>query len=186
MRWLALTFVALLVVVLSCGSNPPARLIASDDAGVEASADSAPDGPARDADVGEASPYLGDPCVDDAQCDDHLACTYDSCDHDAGRCLNVPDDTQCQDGVYCDGRELCVPGHGCEPGAVTSCDNGNGCQIATCVEASQSCAYADRDVDGDGDPDAHCKPGHDCDDLNPDVSSIHAEVCSNGVDDNCN
>ena len=84
-----------------------------------------------------------------------------------GRCLNVPDDTQCQDGVYCDGVELCVPGHGCEPGAVVSCDNGNACHIATCVEATKSCAYAERDVDGDGDPDAHCEPGHDCDDLNP-------------------
>jgi hypothetical protein len=82
--------------------------------------------------------------------------------------------------------ELCVPGHGCEPGAVVSCDNGNDCQIATCVEATKSCTYTERDVDGDGDPDAHCVPGHDCDDLNPDVSSLHAEVCANGIDDNCN
>ena len=28
----------------------------------------------------DASPYLGGPCVDDAQCDDGIACTYDSCD----------------------------------------------------------------------------------------------------------
>ena len=135
----------------------------------------------------EASPYLGGPCVDDAQCNDSLACTYDSCDQTLGRCLNVPDRfTLCQDGMYCDGMELCVPGHGCEPGAVVSCDNGNECQIATCVETTKSCSYQERDVDRDGDPDAHCLGGHDCNDLDPDVSSLHAEVCANGIDDNCN
>jgi hypothetical protein len=67
-----------------------------------------------------------------------------------------------------------------------SCDNGDECQIATCVEATMSCSYTERDVDQDGDPDAHCVPGHDCNDLDPDVSSRHAEVCSNGIDDNCN
>jgi hypothetical protein len=185
-RWLALAFATVSIVVLSCGTNPRARLITSYDAGPDSGGDGAVEAAARDAGEGDASPFLGDPCVDDAQCDDHIACTYDSCDHASGRCLNVPDDTQCQDGVYCDGQELCVPGHGCEPGTVVSCDNGNSCQIATCVESSKACTYVERDVDGDGDPDAHCEPGHDCDDLNPDVSSIHAEVCANGVDDNCN
>src|SRR5262249_43919157 len=51
---------------------------------------------------------------------------------------------------------------------------------------AQSCKYAPRDVDQDTDPDGHCPPGKDCDDLNPNVSSLHDEVCSNGVDDNCN
>ena len=186
MRWPALASATLSILVLSCGTNPRARLIAGDDGGPDAGADAFAEAAPRDADDGDESPYLGDPCVDDAQCDDGIKCTYDSCDHGAGRCLNVPDGTQCQDGIYCDGQELCVPGHGCEPGTVVSCDNGDSCQIATCVEASKSCTYVERDVDGDGDPDAHCEPGHDCDDLNPDVSSLHAEVCANGVDDNCN
>jgi Putative metal-binding motif len=175
---------ALALVLAGCGTNPPAELIVHFDSGSDVASDVAvPDAGAVSAD---ASPYLGAPCVDDGQCDDGLACTYDSCDTSAGRCLNVPDDTQCQDGVYCDGEELCVPGHGCEPGPVVSCDNGDDCQIATCVEATRSCQYTERDVDQDGDPDAHCAPGHDCDDLNPDVSSLHAEVCANGIDDNCN
>ena len=175
---------AFALVLVACGNNPPAELISRVDGGSDATSDVA----VVDAAGGfaEASPYLGGPCVDDGQCDDGLACTYDSCDTSAGRCLNVPDDTQCQDGVYCDGQEVCVPGHGCEAGPVVSCDNGNECQIATCVEATRSCQYAERDVDQDGDPDAHCEPGHDCDDLNPNVSSLHAEVCSNGIDDNCN
>jgi Putative metal-binding motif len=175
-----------LACLAACGSgNPANRLIVSSDAGVDAPAEAAASGggtPGADA----GSPYLGGPCIDDGQCDDVIACTYDSCDTAIGRCLNVPDDTQCDDGIYCDGREQCVPGHGCEPGPVVTCSEGNACSIAQCVEATRSCVYTPRDVDQDGDPDGHCPGGHDCDDLDPNVSSLHVEVCGNGVDDNCN
>jgi hypothetical protein len=67
-----------------------------------------------------------------------------------------------------------------------TCEDGIACTIDTCVEATKSCLHSPRDVDQDGDPDAHCVPGHDCDDLDPTVSSMHAEVCANGKDDNCN
>ena len=133
------------------------------------------------------TPYLGGPCVDDAQCNDGIACTYDSCDKAVGRCLNVPDNTQCQDGVYCDGQEICDPSLGCEPGTVVSCDNGERLRDRDTASRPRSRAsYTPRDVDQDGDPDAHCDPRHDCNDLDPDVSSLHAEVCANGIDDNCN
>lgn len=189
MRWIALALLASLVLAGACSSKGvPAQLVIHYDAGSDGSLDGGrADGNAGDAAPDEdASPYLGDPCVDDAQCDDHLACTYDSCDKQVGRCLNVPDDSLCQDGVYCNGTERCVPKHGCEPGAVVSCDNGDECQTAKCVEATKSCQYAPRDVDQDGDPDARCFPHHDCNDLDPNVSSLHAEVCANNVDDNCN
>ncbi len=172
--------------LIGCGSrNVPNRLVVMFDAGSDASADGAIAEP-EDAQAEAPSPYLGAPCVDDGQCDDSIPCTYDSCDKAAGRCLNVPDDTQCDDGIYCDGREKCVVGHGCEPGAVVSCSDGNECDIAQCVEATQSCQYRLRDVDQDGDPDGHCAGGHDCNDLDPNVSSLHAEICGNGIDDNCN
>jgi hypothetical protein len=175
-------------VVAACGSNPPARLVTHFDAGADdgGAGDAPTDGGSGDALPVDAGPYLGGPCVDDGQCDDSIACTYDSCDKSLGRCRNVPDSTQCQDGVYCDGAEQCVPGHGCEPGPVVSCDDGIACHIARCDESTKTCVYVTRDVDLDGDPDGHCPNGHDCNDLNPDVSSIHAEVCANGVDDNCN
>jgi hypothetical protein len=186
MRWLLLALPVAFVTVVACSSpNPPALLTVFFDAGRDATSDGARDS-AEDAEDGDASPYLGGPCVDDAQCNDGIACTYDSCDKTVGRCLNVPDNSQCQDGIYCDGQEVCVPGHGCEPGMPVTCDNGNGCETAACVEASQSCVYTLRDADQDGDPDARCDPHHDCNDLNPDVSSLHAEVCANGIDDNCN
>jgi hypothetical protein len=180
----ALLFAVVVVAVGACGNRNVGidRSVPFDAGSGEGGLDAA----VPDAGGGDASPYLGGPCVDDAQCDDNIACTYDSCDQSVGRCLNVPDDSQCQDGIYCDGQEQCVPGHGCEPGPVVACDNGNECELARCVEATQSCQYSPRDVDQDGDPDANCDPGHDCNDLDPDVSSIHAEVCHNGVDDNCN
>jgi hypothetical protein len=183
------TVVALAVAFLAaCGSRdvqnrfvpgptPDGGADAAADAGGARPADAQPDVPAAE---------LGSPCVDDGQCDDMIACTYDSCDKALGRCVHVPDDTQCDDGIYCDGREECVVGHGCEPGPVVTCSTGTACSIASCVEATKSCAYAPRDVDGDGDPDVHCSGGHDCNDLDPNVSSLHAEVCNNGIDDNCN
>jgi hypothetical protein len=188
-RTAALVFAFLaFVVVAACGSNPPARLVTHFDAG----ADGGPGDAALDTASGDAAlpvdagPYLGGPCVDDGQCDDSIPCTYDSCDKSLARCRNVPDSTQCQDGTYCNGVEQCVPGHGCEPGPVVACDDGNACHIARCDEATKNCVYVTRDADLDGDPDGHCPNGHDCNDLNPNVSSIHAEVCANGVDDNCN
>lgn len=186
MRWFALALVAL--VGVGCNSNVPAQLVIHYDAGGEGSTDGGrADGGAGDGAFDEdANPDLGGPCIDDTQCDDHIACTYDSCDKQLGRCLNVPDDSLCQDGVYCNGMEKCVLLHGCEPGPVVSCDDGNECHTAKCVEATKSCQYTPRDVDQDGDPDARCFPHHDCNDLDPNVSSLHAEVCANGVDDNCN
>ena len=67
-----------------------------------------------------------------------------------------------------------------------TCEDANGCTIDSCVEATKSCKHVLRDADGDGDPDDHCDPGHDCDDTNPNVNSKHVEVCNNGIDDNCN
>ena len=183
MRWTLLLLVTF-ATITACGNRNVAveRSVTyppdAGEAGVDASE-------AMDA-GNDASPNLGGPCVDDTQCDDGIACTYDSCDPAVGRCLNIPDNAQCQDGIYCDGQEQCVLGHGCEPGPVVACDNGNTCELAECVEATQSCQYTPRDVDQDGDPDARCDPGHDCNDLDPDVSSLHAEVCDNGIDDNCN
>lgn len=187
MRWLAPASALLFVAIaFACGHDPRAELVVHFDAGSDASADAAVEGGDASSVPSDAGPYVGGPCIDDAQCNDDIACTYDSCDQAIGRCQNVPDDSLCQDGIYCDGMEVCVPVHGCEPGAVVSCDDGDPCHIATCDESAKSCSYTERDADGDGDPDAHCVPGHDCNDLDPDVSSLHAEVCSNGIDDNCN
>jgi len=72
-------------------------------------------------------------CVDDAQCEDGVGCTIDNCDG-SGRCNSAPEGSLCsQDGVFCNGPEVCDPGIGCvslgNPCA-GSCDEADlcGCQ----------------------------------------------------------
>ena len=179
---------ALLVLGLAAAAGCGSDSIKDDfvdttfDAGSEAGSDAA----TGSTDGGSIDLTLGGPCVDDAQCDDAIDCTNDRCDQSISRCRNAPDNTKCDDGKYCDGAEQCVARQGCAPGPVMTCEDSNGCTIDTCVEASQSCTHTERDVDGDGDPDDHCVAGRDCDDTNPNVSSLHAEICGNRVDDNCN
>lgn len=136
------------------------------------------------AEVDAGDPTLGGPCVDDAQCDDGLACTSDACDATLGRCRFSPDDAPCQNTVYCDGAERCDNKLGCVSGAPVTCEDGSSCTIDTCDEATHLCSHALRDADHDGDPDAHCG-GHDCDDADPTVSSKSPEICGDGKDDDC-
>jgi hypothetical protein len=171
--------IALACASLACGGPVKDPLV-----GIDASPD-AQDG-AIQGDAGpDADPTLGGPCIDDGQCDDKIACTHDSCDQSIKRCRNVPDDTLCDDGVYCNGVEVCKKS-GCQPGPVVACSTTSACDIDSCDETQKTCNHTIRDVDGDGDPDNHCSGGHDCDDSNPAVSSTHSEVCGNGIDDNCN
>lgn len=139
-------------------------------------------------DGGDASdtgdPTLGPPCKDDPQCDDGLGCTFDACDQAVGRCRFTPDDSKCQDEVFCDGPEVCEPKLGCREGTAIACDDNSTCSIDTCVEATKTCTNEPRDVDGDGDPDWSCGGG-DCNDTDPSVSSKQVEICANGVDDDC-
>ncbi|WP_437876014.1 putative metal-binding motif-containing protein [Sorangium sp. So ce513] len=135
-------------------------------------------------DLAPADPTLGGPCVDDEQCEDGFPCTFDACDTDAGRCRFTPDDSVCQNGVYCDGVERCNPRLGCVPGEPIGCSDGSSCTIDACDEATRACSSAPRDADLDGDPDVHCGGG-DCDDADPTVSSSQPEICGNGRDDDC-
>lgn len=171
-----------LVAVLSlhgCKSDERDFFVIPFDAGSDAS-------DASDNDAGpEIDPTLGGPCTDDAQCDDLIPCTFDRCDKSLSRCRNTPDDAQCQDNEYCNGREVCKLRQGCLAGPVVSCGDGNNCTIDRCVEATKTCEHLPRDSDGDGDPDDHCNPKRDCDDTDPTVSSTRAEICGNFKDDNC-
>ena len=138
-----------------------------------------------DVDAGSMTdPTLGGPCEDDGQCDDRVECTHDSCDLELGRCRFQPEDADCDDGVYCNGAERCDVRDGCAFGEPVACSDDNTCTIDTCVEDTQSCRNDPRDADADGDPTRNCG-GKDCDDGNPLVSSMVAEVCGNQRDDNC-
>lgn len=131
-----------------------------------------------------ADPELGGPCVEDAQCDDQIACTTDACDQSLQRCRFKRDDAPCQNTTFCDGAERCDQKLGCVAGEPVDCTDKNACTIDTCIESTKSCMSVPRDADGDGDPDGHCG-GKDCNDLDPNVSSLDPELCGNHVDDNC-
>lgn len=165
----------------ACGGPSPANPFG---AGGDATGGGAGEGGGATGGATSVDPTLGGPCVDDEQCDDELDCTFDECDDELSLCRFTPDDSQCQNGVYCDGLEVCHQKLGCQLGAPVSCSDGDPCTIDTCVEATETCKIEPRDADLDGDPDIHCGGG-DCDDLDPTVSSLTPEICDNAADDDC-
>lgn len=177
-----------MLLAIGCGACSAWTLTGCDTAAVnpfETSASSGGAGGAGGAGGGTpVDPELGGPCVEDAQCDDMLACTTDACDQTVQRCRFKRDDAPCQNTTFCDGTERCDQKLGCVAGEPVDCTDKNPCTIDACVEATKSCVSIPRDADGDGDPDGHCS-GKDCNDLDPNVSSLAPELCGNHVDDNC-
>ena len=179
--WLAALLVVPAAVGVACGGSPaaPSPFAPNNEAGAggEAGAPPVPTGTVPD-------PMLGGPCVDSDQCDDDIDCTDDTCDTELGRCRFSPVHSRCGDDVYCNGGEICVVGVGCDAGEPVSCSDGSSCTIDVCVEATRKCESRPRDADGDGDPIRNCGGG-DCRDDDPNVNSSAAEVCQNGLDDDC-
>ena len=62
-------------------------------------------------------------------CDDGIVCTVDSLGPD-DQCLNIPDDSLCDDGLYCNGTETCDPLSGCQAGS-DPCDTQEECDEET-------------------------------------------------------
>ncbi len=120
-------------------------------------------------------------------CDDGVACTQDACDPRVG-CTAVPDNARCDDGVFCNGSEVCsLAVRGCSGGVPVRCDDANPCTTDACDERSRACIVTGRtDDDRDGFPPVRCPGGTDCDDTNPTVNPGAAEVCLDGRDNNCN
>ncbi len=50
-------------------------------------------------------------------CDDGVNCTADSCNEDTDLCEYVPDDSPCDNGLFCDGSEICDPILDCQAGS---------------------------------------------------------------------
>src|SRR5688572_21979848 len=177
------------VLALSCGDPFVASPFAPDPGDAPDAGGGGPVGPALDAGLGGPAPLpdevLGGPCLDDAQCDDGIACTFGTCDLTIGLCRFVADDARCGDDVYCNGVERCDPRIGCTAGPPTSCSDLTPCTIDRCDEETRSCVREPRDADGDGDVDGNCELGADCNDLDPLVASSAPELCGNQRDDDC-
>jgi hypothetical protein len=133
----------------------------------------------------DAGPLLGKPCLDDGQCDDGIDCTFDRCVPGPNRCHSLPDHSLCADDIYCNGVEQCDVLLGCRAGSPIACSDGTPCTLDRCDESDHSCQHDARDVDQDGDVDRLCAGEGDCNDTEPEISSLHPEICDNDQDDNC-
>jgi Putative metal-binding motif len=145
-------------------------------------------------------------CRADRDCDNSLTCCgnrcrtalYCSVTADGGtgrpdggatdggpRCVN---DSQCDDGDWCNGTESCSNGV-CKRAARGPCDDSNPCTVDTCINSPRTCSNVSTgpvDVDKDGYYDARCGLGaDDCDDTRADVHPGAIEKCD-WLDNNCN
>ncbi|MCA9615118.1 MAG: hypothetical protein KC586_20320, partial [Myxococcales bacterium] len=85
------------------------------------------DGPMRDGGLVDGgfdtgAPDSGPRCESDDECDDGVDCTRDFCNAERF-CVHSVDPAQCDDGVFCNGRELCDPEMGCTAGLRESCND---------------------------------------------------------------
>jgi hypothetical protein len=87
-------------------------------------------------------------CKNDSDCNDGIVCTADSCNSVTGQCVYTPDHGICaDDGLYCDGAEIC--------------DKQN-----DCISSGDPCFVNDLVCDEDKDECARCNVDDDCDDGN--------------------
>jgi hypothetical protein len=84
-------------------------------------------------------------CVSDEQCNDGIDCTLDRCDPVLNQCLFVARDALCDDGRTCNGREICSPLGGCQPGAPFDCDDGIDCMVDSCDPVTDACRFVAND-----------------------------------------
>ena len=134
-------------------------------------------------------------------CDDHIACTRDSCSEELNACTHDYDDSLCDDGDVCNGIERCIPNSpfsnretGCVGGSPIYCNDNNDCTEDYCDSATGECKKKIRDADGDGYGDRQCSmiddegnriTGNDCNDQDPEIHPEAEEICNDGIDNNC-
>lgn len=145
-------------------------------------------------------------------CSDTHECTADTCSDELEDCLHELDDSLCDDGVACNGAEHCTESDGCMDGPPIDCNDSIHCTLDTCVEPTGECSnvYTDDvcddgdactidvcdtsadsctntliDNDGDSFPPESCG-GPDCDDDDNTIYPWATEVCTDGIDSNCN
>ncbi len=93
----------------------------------------------------EACDPLSGECVPESIpiIDDGVPCTIDVCDNDAEQIHHFPDDTSCDNGLFCDGVEICNPVLGCQDGPNPNCEDYNPCTVNKCDELVQACDFHD-------------------------------------------
>jgi hypothetical protein len=132
-------------------------------------------------------------CTSDADCEDAIDCTNDSCT--LGRCTYETDASRCAAPANQCLRAICVVGVGCEEEARTGlCDDGEFCNVddtcvdGVCMGSGDRCPGLTCDEDADAcvgcDGDEDCTNGEVCSSTVCTCPSSD-ETCGNGVDDDC-
>ncbi len=78
-------------------------------------------------------------------CVDAIACTADSCVENTDSCVYAPNNTACDDGLFCNGAETCNVTLGCQPGS-DPCVDGIACTVDSCTELTDTCIYTPNDA----------------------------------------
>lgn len=119
--------------------------------------------------------------------DDGLSCTIDTCDETNDVVINTPNNAVCQNGLWCDGTEVCNPGApvgtGCVAGAPQVCNDGLSCSVDSCDEEIPGDNAGTCQFNTSGclcDDNSDCNDGNSCTD---DVCNISAGTCQNINDD---
>jgi hypothetical protein len=144
-------------------------------------------------------------CVVDADCDDGVGCTIDTCNAGTGTCVFTPDDIACDDGEFCTGVETCDPVNDCQPGpgdpcvpdvcdeindvcvnclVDADCDDGVGCTDDICDAGTSSCVFPPNDAvcdDGVVCTVETCDPVNDCQ-FTPDDAACDDSLFCTGVE----
>ena len=118
-------------------------------------------------------------------CDDSVGCTDDSCNEGTDSCDNVPNDGLCDNGLYCDGEEICDAVLDCQAGTSINCKDGVACTVDSCNEETDLCDNVPDDAFCDDG--LWCTGDHICD---PDLNCVSDgwPPCKDGVKctlDNC-
>lgn len=75
-----------------------------------------------------------------APVDDGISCTTDSCDA-TGSTVHTPINAACQDGLYCNGQEVCDTTVGCVDGPAPNLSDGIACTVDSCDEANDKAVH---------------------------------------------
>ncbi|MEE8310866.1 MAG: malectin domain-containing carbohydrate-binding protein [Candidatus Binatia bacterium] len=111
-------------------------------------------------------------------CDDQVSCTHDGCDETADACENALDDSICDNGLSCDGAEICDPALGCQMGSAPSCDDQVDCTIDSCDELNGCTSVPDHASCDDG---LYCNGLETCDAV-LDCTAGATVNCDDGID----
>lgn len=89
-------------------------------------------------------------CINDGDCDDRVTCTSNICNTSINECVFTAVDSNCDNGLFCDGIETCDSILDCQLGTAVECADTDDCTIDTCDEANDSCSNVAADTDNDG------------------------------------